>query len=392
MMSIYLRKRVRFQKKTIRQIPVWEKEYYKAQKFIFQGKYKKAITIYQRIIKKYPEDKRSEYLKDKYLLFQIGLCYEELYQFLDASKLYLELIKKYQEDDNFIKQVKYRCEFLEKYKLVEIEEKRKEEKISEVDYLIKVGYAFMQDGKENAMELIEKAFKLDPENPEALLRWGEICDIEGNNILHYNDCVGGEEYVRGQLYKENARSMFKKVIMEYPNSKFVDEAQHLLGCHYCDSIFLNDNDYYEAIKEFEILLKKYHKSKFALKAQYKIAKCYEMLEDYQQAFKEYKKTIEKFPAIDEAITARRSLGYLYIKMKNYEKALVQFREIINNFPEAEEARLALLDIAYVYENFLKDYHKAIEIYEIYLDNYETDREIDREFIKQHLKELKKYIR
>lgn len=366
-------------------LPKWEKEYHKAQKLLANKKYKNAIILYQKIIKKYPEDKRDEYCKNKYLLLQIGLCYEGLHQWEKAYQIYSELIEKYG-----LEEAKSRREFIDKYNLIKLEKKRKNRQISEGYYLAKTGYAFIYDAptREKAFELLKKAVRLEPNNPEVLLRLGQAYNLEGDEILHHSDS-DGKFTLKGRAYKDKALNIFKRIIKEYPNSEFADDAQYWLGEFYSDSNTVWDNDYKQAIREYEILIKKYPDSELIPMAYLKIGDCYRWLEDYHQAIKEYERVIKYFPTTQEAILAQRYIGMSYTALKDYKRAIEEHQKIIDRFPNSEDAGLSLLDIAGIYEN-LKDYTKAIEIYKIYIDNY-AKREIDREIYKEIIESLKNKV-
>jgi len=369
-----------------REIPKWEKEYFKARDLSEgEGNYKKAITIYQKIIKEYPEDERGEGYKDKDLYPCIASCYEGLLQFSKAYQIYSDLIKEYGTENTIYDAAKYEIDFMDKYKLVELEENRKNKKISEEKYLLKIVNAFIDErrGRQGILTLIEKAFKLNPNDPEILLRLGQVYKMEGDEILHHND---DEFALRGRVYNENALNIFKRIVREYPNSEFVDDAQYSLGEFYCDTGTVWDNDYKQAIREYEILIKKYPDSEYIPTAYLKIGDCYRWLEDYHQAIKEYERVIRYYPTTQEAISAQRYIGISYTALKDYKRAIEEYQKIVDKFPKSEDAGLSVLDIAHCYEN-LKDYQKAIEAYTMYIDNY-AKREIDREIYKEEIDALR----
>lgn len=374
----------------------WENEYDKAEEYFAKGRYEKAIEIYQKMMKRYPNEKRKKKdYKDKYLYLRIASCYEKLHQFSKAYQIYSNLIKEYQDKDEIYEEAKYGVAFIDKYKLIEIEEKRKNKDIDESDFLLKLVNVFMDEGRdrEDTFPLIEKAFKLNPNHPEILLRLGQVYNRKGDEIIHYSD-PAGEEYSRGKDYKNDAEGIFYRIIREYPRSEFADDAQYCLAeqYYYDAATIIGDKsyDYKRAIREYEKVINQYPESELCLKAQLGIANCYRCLNDYHQAIKEYKKVIEKYPTTEEAITAQRNIGISYVALKDYEEAIKVFQELIDNFPKSEEAGLSLLDRAEVYEKYLKDYNKAIELYEEYIHNY-AKREIDKEVYQEEIIRLKKKL-
>lgn len=390
--TVYKEKMKRKEPIKKRLFPKWEKEYDKAREFVSQEKYEKAIAIYQRIMKKYPEDKRGEddFYKDKHIYFEIASCYEGLHQFSRAYQIYSDLIRKYKEDEVVITNAKYRKDFIDKYKLVEIEEKRKKSNISEADYLLKLVNVFIDEGRDRPqiLPLIEKAFRLDPNHPEILLRVAQVYDKEANKILHHNN-PNDKEYLKGKSYKDDAINILYRIIREYPDSEFADDAQYELGEQNCDPVTVWDNDYKQAIREYEKLIDQYPKSNLCPKAKLRIGDCYRMLESYYEAIHAYKKVIEDYPDTQEAILSQRYIGTCYTVLKDYEKAIEAYQRVINKFPKTEEASLCLLDMAEVYEK-LADYNKAIELYEEYIRNY-AKRKIDKEIYQERIMEIKKKL-
>ncbi|MDI6786610.1 MAG: tetratricopeptide repeat protein, partial [bacterium] len=315
----------------------------------------------------------------------IGLCYEGLLKWIKAHEIYSQIIKEYDVDNG--QQAKDRLDFIEKYHLCELEKKNANGELDEDTYFTKIGISLIESWEDlnKAKVLLEKAYKLNPENLETLFWLGVAYNYEADQRLHYAE--EKKEIQRIEVYKQKAWHIFKKIVRDSTNSKFADKAQYKLGEYYADSTTVWDNDYKQAIREYKKIIEKYPDSELCSNAQLKIGDCYRWLDDYHQAIKEYERVIEDYPATQETIIAQRSIGISYGALKDYEKAIDAYQKILNKFPKTQEAGLALLDISEVYKENLKDYNKAIEAYEEYIANY-AKRKIDQEVYQEEINRLK----
>ncbi len=171
-------------------------------------------------------------------------------------------------------------------------------------------------------------------------------------MSYYND----QDYV-------NAIIEFEKVLNDYSNSIYADDAQYYLALSYRYLYYYN-----RAILEFENLLSNYIYSAFADDAQFNIGDCYYAIGSYQQAQIEYQKVIDNYPDSDLAGNAQYSISHSYLKLDLYNPAISSFQKVIINYPSSEFADDAQFYIGYCYIK-LEDFVEAIIELEKVIENY-----------------------
>ncbi|MDD5132217.1 MAG: tetratricopeptide repeat protein [bacterium] len=87
---------------------------------------------------------------------------------------------------------------------------------------------------------------------------------------------------------------------------------------YIGKVYSFARDYVQAEKTFQMLRKKYPKSKYASKAQWMIASIYETKEDYLRAKAEYEKFIKDYPT-DEYVRKADDKLRIYSLFKEDQK-------------------------------------------------------------------------
>lgn len=117
----------------------------------------------------------------------------------------------------------------------------------------------------------------------------------------------------------------------------------------------------DAQKYFEIFLKKYKKSKLALKARLELGDILEKKNDTVYAIKWYEDYIRNIPTTKEKYEVMVRLGNLYLKKKRYDDVIQLLKNAIGIYPEYNDDINLLLGKAYY---FKKEYNKAIS----YFDN------------------------
>lgn len=198
--------------------------------------------------------------------FEKALAYEKSYQFSRAYDIYKNIVKKYGHEEGL--QAVYRLEFINKNRLVELEDAKVKSKIKDSEYYLVLGKALLSEKELNgALLMLEKANSLEPNNPEILLRLGATYNSIGDDLLHmlYNEDKAAIE--KAQAIKRKGFVIFNKIINEYPQSELGCEAQFMLGVYYGDLCTVWDNDYEKAIFEYKKVLKNYPKSKEAVLSQ-----------------------------------------------------------------------------------------------------------------------------
>ena len=158
-----------------------------------------------------------------------------------------------------------------------------------------------------------------------------------------------------------AAELFKKVVVNFPGSHLVDDAQYgIAEAKFCS------HDYTEAIWEYGRLIDEYPNSPFSALSRYKIGASYSAQShgihrdqtDTVKGIAEYQRFIEDYPDHELVPEAKRRLGELkgrlaakdletaenYLRWGYPESAQVYFEEVLNAYgdtPLAGDARLGL---------------------------------------------------
>lgn len=162
--------------------------------------------------------------------------------------------------------------------------------------------------------------------------------------------------------------------------------------------------YNQAIKEYQKVIDNYPESKWADDAQHEIGKCFEYQGNYSQALKEYQKIIDNYPRGNKVKSAKLKVEiisnnseevlklytqeYKYWREGKYEKAIKKCREIVTKYSDSNLAGHAQYFIGMMYQNNLEKFSQAIEEYQKLLNNYPESRWAERaqyEMGKYHYK-------
>jgi TolA-binding protein len=199
---------------------------------------------------------------------------------------------------------------------------------------------------------------------------GEITLLggEGQGILILYPTAGKTQFDKAMSYYNdqdyvNAIIEFEKVLNDYSDSIYADDAQYYLALSYKHLHYYN-----RAILEFENLLSAYTYSAFADDAQFNIGDCYYIVGNYDQALIEYQKVIDNYPDSDLADNTQYSISHTYFKLDLYSPAISSFQKVIINYPFSEFADDAQFYIGYCYTK-LEDFVEAIIELEKVIENY-----------------------
>jgi len=199
---------------------------------------------------------------------------------------------------------------------------------------------------------------------------GEITLLggEGKDPLILNPTAGKAQFDKAMSYYNNqdyvnAIIVFEKVLNDYSDSIYADDAQYYLA-----SSYKYINYYNKAILEFENLLSNYTYSAFADDAQFNIGDCYYIVDNYDQALIEYQKVIDNYPESDWVDDAQYSISHTYFKLNLYSPAISSFQKVVNNYPFSEFADDAQFYIGYCYIE-LEDFVEAIIEFKKVIENY-----------------------
>ncbi len=194
----------------------------------------------------------------------------------------------------------------------------------------------------------------------------------------------------------DAISEFQAIMLKYPGSAVNDDAQFYLGMSY-----YNEEQYILAAYEFSKLIREIPGSPYVSEAQFMLADSYYQLSpDYrldqaytEKAIKEFQAYIDFFPTspkVKEAETKidelheklahkEFSIAELYVKMDYYYAAIEYYTEVIDKYYDTEYAPQALVGRMKTYLR-LRDLENAKKDIRTFLNRY-PDR-------KEELKEVK----
>ena len=188
---------------------------------------------------------------------------------------------------------------------------------------------------------------------------------------------------KAQEYFENcdylkASPLFKDLIESYSSSAKVEKVYFYYS--YCDYLL---EDYLLAAYEFQKILKKFPRGKYAEQAQFLLADCfyhstpkYNLDQDYNlRATEEFQLFLDRFPKspkreeankkIDELYTKREKKAFeaalLYHRMENYRSSMSALTQLLFDFPdiaEAEKIRYLIVEASYKYAE------KSVEVKKI----------------------------
>lgn len=199
---------------------------------------------------------------------------------------------------------------------------------------------------------------------------GEITLLGGENQdpLILNPTAGKAQFDKAMSYYNdqdyvNAIIEFEKLLNDYSDSIYADDAQYYLALSYRYLHYYN-----RAILEFENLLSAYTYSAFADDAQFNIGDCYYAIGNYQQALIEYQKVIDNYTNSDLLDDTQYSISHTYFKLGLYDSAISSFQEVVASYPASEFADDAQFYIGYCYIK-LKDFVEAIIELEKVIENY-----------------------
>jgi len=191
-------------------------------------------------------------------------------------------------------------------------------------------------------------------------------------ISYYND----QDYV-------NAIIEFEKLLNDFPYSIYADDAQFNIGdCYYIIS------NYYQALIEYQKVIDNYPESDWVDDAQYSISHTYFVLELYSPAISSFQKIITNYPSSEFAEGAQFYIGYCYTKLEDFEKAIIEFEKGIENYPQGtwpdgrSVPAVAQFYIGWCYEK-LEDWINAIMAYQKVIDNYPNSTWSDGSLISEH---------
>lgn len=163
----------------------------------------------------------------------------------------------------------------------------------------------------------------------------------------------------------NKIATLEKLISQYPNSEYVDDAFYEIGRSY---IMLNNDN--SAINAFQRLLDRMPNSTLAPKAALEIGMVYLNASRYEPSIAAFKKVITTYPGTQEAQTALESLETVYIEINDVASYIAYTKSIgvsSANTSSAREDSITFVAAERQYMN--SNYQQAITGMQSYLKKF-----------------------
>jgi len=103
---------------------------------------------------------------------------------------------------------------------------------------------------------------------------------------------------------------------------------------------LKEGQYEQSISAFEAFKVNYPNSKYADNAQYWLGEANYVSRDYKRALTEFQQLIAQFPDSSKNSGARLKIGYVYFELKNWSAAREALQEVITLYPDSTVAQKA----------------------------------------------------
>jgi len=129
------------------------------------------------------------------------------------------------------------------------------------------------------------------------------------------------------------------------------------------------HNYKRATELWVLMLSKYPESSIIGEILYPLATCCERLKESQNAIKYFTKLIEQYPNGPYAYRAPYKLALIYRRQKQYDKAIYWFQRQRQLYSREPYGDRALYCEGLIYLNKLKDYRKAADIFQEYIETY-----------------------
>ena len=107
-------------------------------------------------------------------------------------------------------------------------------------------------------------------------------------------------------------------------------------------------DYQGKVSAMNRLIREYPESQYVDDALFEMGRAYVMLDNNSGAAQTFERLIEQFPQSSLARKAGVQLGLIYFNENQMEKSIAAYKSVINNAPGSDEAKVALQDLKSVY--------------------------------------------
>ncbi len=169
---------------------------------------------------------------------------------------------------------------------------------------------------------------------------------------------------------ESALEILTQVITNYPMTDYAGSALFLRG----EIKAKKQKDYNGAIADFRQLVTDLPGHDMGVDALFNIAEInHKKLKALKTAIGVYNEVIDLYPEDIRGVKALEEAAEIYMKLEDPLSAAQHYAKIASQFPGYEESPRMLIKAGGICESKLKDYPKAIEYYQLVVDNYiDTD--------------------
>lgn len=164
-----------------------------------------------------------------------------------------------------------------------------------------------------------------------------------------------EAHYQLQRY-DDAIKWYELVLRKFPKGAEAPYALYSLGL-----IMRDLKRHKEALKYFERCVAEFPESDVAPQCQWLIGECLLDLKQFDEAKKAYEQVIKRYPKSSEVADALLGIAWVEFEQARYEEAAKLFREVVERYPKTQAAMEAIVREADCHFN-MKQYERALEIY------------------------------
>lgn len=169
------------------------------------------------------------------------------------------------------------------------------------------------------------------------------------------------------LYKagktDDAKNTFEELQKKFPNSKYVDESQYVIGW-----INFQQSKFDDAINSYKTLLIKYPKTDLKPIVEYSIGDSYFNKGSYDSAIVYYSRVIQNFPNSPYIFDAVNGIQYSYVALDQPDKAISFIDEFIASNPSSKFSDQIYFKKGDLYYS-LEKFNDAITAYKDFISRY-----------------------
>ena len=155
-----------------------------------------------------------------------------------------------------------------------------------------------------------------------------------------------------------------KLILEYPNSDFADDALYEMA-----RTQLQLNAYEKAIATYQQLLSDYPHSSKCAKTSLELGMTYRALKSYNDALNTFKQTIQNYPATEEAYSALEGMEQIYVETNNIEEYIAYTKTLTKMRMQAATSEDSLVYVTGELQYMMGNYKQAAAGLTTYLTRF-----------------------